>query len=251
VTELQRRDIMTAPVLIFGATGGIGAALARRLAAVGTPLVLSARDADRLAALAGELGADHHVADVRDAAAIDRAVAAAAAGGALAGLAYCVGSIVLKPLRTAAPQDFIDAFVLNTLGAALAVKAAAKPLAAVQGSVVLFSTVAVAQGFQNHTVISAAKGGVEGLTRALAAELAPNVRVNAVAPSLTNTPLAKALTSNEVIAKGIAQMHAIPRLGEAEDMAAAAAFLLGPDSAWITGQVLPVDGGRSRVRTKG
>jgi len=133
----------------------------------------------------------------------------------------------------------------------LAIRAAQKALEAANGSVVLFSTIAVGQGFPNHAVISAAKGGVEGLTRALAAELAPKVRVNAVAPSLTRTPLADSLIRSEAVAKGIAQMHAIPRLGEPDDIAAAAAFLLGPDSAWTTGQVMAVDGGRSRVRTKG
>ncbi len=242
---------MSAPVLVFGATGGIGSALARRLAASGTPVFLTARSDDRLAPLAAELSAPAQAADVMDEAAIESVVAAATANGPLAGLAYCVGSIVLKPLAGATADDMALAYRLNVIGAALAVKAARKALMEGQGSVVLFSTVAVAQGFTNHSIISAAKGGIEGLTRALAAELAPKVRVNAVAPSLTNTPLAAALTQNEAIAKGIAQMHAIPRLGEAEDAAAAAAFLLGPDSGWITGQVVPVDGGRSRVRTKG
>ena len=119
-----------------------------------------------------------------------------------------------------------------------------------RGSVVLFSTVAVQQGFPNHSIIAAAKGAVEGLTRALAAELAPHVRVNAVAPSLTRTPLAAALTQNEPMAKAIAAMHALPRLGEPEDMAACAAFLLSPDSGWVTGQIIGVDGGRSTLRTK-
>ena len=242
---------MSAPVLVFGATGGIGSALSRRLAAAGMPLFLSARDPERLQALAGELGAGHRAGDVHKGADIEAVVQAAAADGALAGLAYCVGSIVLKPLRAATADDFLEAFTLNTLGAALAAKAAAKPLAAGHGSIVLFSTVAVAQGFQNHAIIASAKGGVEGLMRSLAAELAPNVRVNAVAPSLTRTPLSSGLTGNESVANAIAQMHALPRLGEADDIAAAAAFLLGPDSPWITGQVLPVDGGRSRVRTKG
>ncbi len=242
---------MAAPVLIFGATGGIGRALSQRLAASSVPLFLTARSADRLQALAGELGAASTAADVMDPVAIEQVVGAAVASGGLSGLAYCVGSIVLKPLKMAKDVDFLDAFRLNTLGAALAVKAAQPALSAAGGSVVLFSTIAVAQGFQSHAVISAAKGGIEGLTRALAAELAPRVRVNAVAPSLTDTPLAAPITSNETMAKGIAQMHALPRLGTVDDMAAAAAWLLGPESTWITGHVLPVDGGRGRVRTKG
>jgi NAD(P)-dependent dehydrogenase (short-subunit alcohol dehydrogenase family) len=118
-------------------------------------------------------------------------------------------------------------------------------------SVVLFSSVAVAQGFASHASIAMAKGAVEGLTRALAAELAPRVRVNAVAPSLTRTPLAQSFTANDAMAQGIAQLHALQRLGEADDVAALADFLLSRDASWITGQVIAVDGGRSTVRTKG
>lgn len=241
---------MAAPVLIFGATGGIGEALARRLAAQGMPLFLSARSEGRLSRLAREIGADHQAVNVMNEL-VEPVVARAAGAEGLAGLAYCVGSIVLKPLSRTTPDDFLDAFRLNTLGAATAIRAAHKALAAASGSIVLFSTVAVAQGFTSHAVISAAKGGVEGLTRALAAEFAPKVRVNAIAPSLVQTPLAAAITSNDALAKGIAQLHAVPRLGEPEDIAAVAAFLLGKESSWITGQVIAVDGGRSRVRTKG
>ena len=241
---------MAAPVLIFGATGGIGEALARRLAAQGTPLFLSARSKDSLSVLAEELGAAHDAVDVVNGP-VEQTVARAAGAEGISGLAYCVGSIIIKPLQQTTPDDFIDAFRLNVLGAVTAIKAAHKALAAASGSIVLFSTVAVTQGFTSHSVISAAKGGVEGLTRALAAEFAPKVRVNAVAPSLVKTPLAAMITSNEALAKGIAQLHALPRLGEPEDIAAAAAFLLGKESSWITGQVIPVDGGRSRVRTKG
>jgi NAD(P)-dependent dehydrogenase (short-subunit alcohol dehydrogenase family) len=242
---------MPAPVVIVGATGGIGEALARRLAAAGRPLHLVARSPARLAPLAESLGAGQAAADVLDPAALSEAVAAADAGEGIGGLAYCVGSIVIKPLKAASPEDFVEAFRLNALGAAVAVKAAEKGLRAAGGAVVMFSTVAVQQGFANHAVISAAKGAVEGLVRALAAELAPQVRVNAVAPSLTRTPLSAQLTRSDQMAQAIAAMHAIPRLGEPEDPAAAAAFLLSPEASWITGQVLGVDGGRSALRTKG
>jgi NAD(P)-dependent dehydrogenase (short-subunit alcohol dehydrogenase family) len=120
-----------------------------------------------------------------------------------------------------------------------------------RGSVVLFSSIAASQGFGMHASIGMAKAAVSGLTLSLAAELAPAVRVNAIAPSLTQTPLSKNLWQNEAMAQSIAALHPIPRLGSADDMAALAAFLLSPEAAWITGQILGVDGGRSSLRVKG
>lgn len=242
---------MADAIIIVGATGGIGEALARLLHAAGSPLHLVARDAARLEALAGELGASRAVADVTDTAGLKAAIEAA--GPAIGGLAYCVGSINLKPLARLTPADFEADFRLNALGAALAVQAALPglKLATRLPAVLLFSTVAVAQGFTAHASVAMAKGAVEGLTLALAAELAPKVRVNCIAPSLTRTPLAKALTGNEQMATAIAQMHAIPRLGEAADSASLGAFLLSEAAGWITGQIIGVDGGRSTLRTKG
>jgi NAD(P)-dependent dehydrogenase (short-subunit alcohol dehydrogenase family) len=246
---------MPGPVLVFGATGGIGAALSRRLRARGAAPFLVARDPGRLEALASELGgAPFHIADVTDAAALRAAVAAA--GPVLAGLAFCVGSIPLKPLARTTEADFLDAFRLNTVAAAMAVQAAAPALAAGgrEGGapgVVLFSSIAARAGFPNHAVIAAAKAGVEGLALSLAAELAPAVRVNCVAPSLTRTRIAEPLTKSPQMADAIAKLHPIPRLGEGEDPAALADFLLSDAAGWITGQVIGVDGGRSTVRVKG
>lgn len=242
---------MAAPVVIIGATGGIGEALARRLGAAGRDLFLIGRNADKLGPLAAGLGASHAVADVLDDAALSTAVAAADQGDGIAGLAYCVGSIVIKPLKAAGQADFLDAFRLNLLGAVTALQAAEKGLKAAKGAVVLFSTVAVEQGFPNHSVIASAKGAVAGLARSMAAEWAPHVRVNVLAPSLTRTPLAAPLLASASMAQGIAAMHPLPRLGEPDDPAAAAAFLLSPESGWITGQLLGVDGGRGTLRTKG
>jgi NAD(P)-dependent dehydrogenase (short-subunit alcohol dehydrogenase family) len=236
--------------IVVGASGGVGQALVRRLAARGSALHLVGRDAARVQPLAQETGATFAVADVRDPAALRAAIEAA--GPRVAGLAYCVGTINLRPIARLTDDDALRDFELNALGAARCVQAALPALKAVEAaSVVLFSTVAVAQGFASHASVAMAKGAVEGLTRALAAELAPRVRVNAVAPSLTRTPLAQAFTASEAMAQGIAQLHALQRLGEPDDIAALADFLLSRDASWITGQVIAVDGGRSTVRTKG
>lgn len=245
---------MTDPILILGATGGIGAALARHLHAQGRALHLMARDTPRLPALAAELDQPWTGVDVMDADAL--AAAIAAAGPRLAGLVYAVGSIPLKPLARTSGEDFTLAWRLNALGAALALQAAQPALKAhgaggAPAAVVFFSSIAADQGFANHAAIAMAKGAVAALTRTAAAELAPSIRVNCIAPSLTTTPLAAPLTANETMAKAIAALHPLPRLGEPADMAAAAAFLLSPQAGWITGQVLPVDGGRSTLRVKG
>jgi NAD(P)-dependent dehydrogenase (short-subunit alcohol dehydrogenase family) len=238
---------MSDPIVILGATGGVGAALARTLAARGADLHLIGRDGAALAALATELGARHAMADVTNDAGLTAAIAAA--GPRIAGLAYCVGSIVMKPLKRATVGDFADTYALNVIGAARAVAAAEVGLRATGGAVVLFSSVAARAGFPNHTVIGSSKAAVEGLAIALAAELAP-VRVNCIAPSLSRTKMAAGLTGNEAMAKAIAAQHPIPRLGEAEDSAALAAFLLSADAGWITGQIIGVDGGRGILRTK-
>ena len=210
--------------IIIGATGGIGAALSRRLAATGHTIHAIGRDPAKLAALTAEIGGSHAVADVMDRAQLEAAIASA--GPSVSGLAYCVGSINLKPVTRITDEDVERDFRLNALGAFRAVQLAL-PALKVSGnaSVVLFSTVA--------------------------AELAPKIRVNCVAPSLTKTPLATALTGSEQMAAAIAALHPLQRLGEADDVAAAAAFLLSPDAAWISGQVIGVDGGRSTLRTKG
>ncbi len=241
---------MTAPVVILGANGGIGEALARRMAERGVELFLTARNADSLADLAETTGARTASLDVTDPDAIVEVLGQADTGDGIAGLAYCVGSIVLKPVKSATADDYLDTFRLNTLGAVLSVKALESGLKKAGGSVVLFSTVAVQQGFSNHTVISTAKAGVEGLTRSLAAELAPEVRVNAIAPSITETGIASKLLSSDQMAKGLANMHPRGRYGQPEDVAAMAAMLLGGDADWITGQIFAVDGGRGALRTK-
>ena len=238
--------------IIIGGTGGIGAALARQLRTAGNDIYLIAREEAKLAALAAELGATFAVADVQDRASLEAAILAA--GPSVDGLCYAAGTINLKPLHRLNDADALRDFEINALGAFRASQIALPLLKAstqATASILLFSTVAVAQGFTAHASISMAKGAIEGLTRALAAELAPKIRVNASAPSLTKTPLANSLTSNEAMATAIAGLHAAQRLGEADDIAEMAALLLSPKSSWITGQIIGVDGGRSTLRTKG
>lgn len=237
--------------LIVGGSGGIGSALARMLKADSHSLHLTGRDENRLKSIASETGASFTVGNVLDDGFISAAVKDA--GPVLDGLAYCAGTINLKPLARLTGDDFQRDYAVNALGAVQFVQAALPALKAASGpaSILLFSSIAVAQGFASHASISMAKGAIEGLTRALSAELAPKIRVNAIAPSLTDTPLAKAITGNAAIAQGVSALHAIPRLGQAGDIAAMGAFLLSDKSGWITGQVIAVDGGRSRARTKG
>jgi NAD(P)-dependent dehydrogenase (short-subunit alcohol dehydrogenase family) len=241
-------------VLIYGATGGIGAEIARDLAKRGHQLHLVGRNTERLAAIAAELGTSSSFVDVTDPATFSTVMQQA--GGSLAGLVYAVGTITLKPISRLTPSDFDLDYRINALGAALAVQAAIPALRAHateagRAAVLLFSSVAVQQGFTAHASIAMAKGAVEGLSRSLAAELAPGIRVNAIAPSLTRTGIAAPLTSNEPMVTAISQLHALQRIGEPADIAKLGAFLISSDSDWITGQVFAVDGGRSHVRTKG
>ncbi len=236
-------------IIIYGGTGGIGSALARRLHAQGDQLHLVARDEERLAALATELDARATAGDVTDPDLFARVMEDA--DGQCDGLVYAVGTINLGGLQRLKRDQFLADFQLNALGAALAVQAALTALKkSTDGpAVVLFSSVAARQGFTFHASVGMAKGAVEGLVLSLATELAPTIRVNAVAPSLTGTPLAAGLLRNESMAEALARAHPLRRLGTPDDIAAAAAYLLSADASWMTGQVLGVDGGRSTLRT--
>jgi NAD(P)-dependent dehydrogenase (short-subunit alcohol dehydrogenase family) len=167
----------------------------------------------------------------------------------LSGLVYCPGSIVLKPFDRFSLDQMRADWELNYLGAVKVLQQAIKPLKAAKGSVVLFSTVAVQTGMAFHSSISGAKGALEGLTRSLAAEYAPSIRFNAVAPSLTDTPLAAGLLNNDKKREANTNRHPLKKLGTPEDISKAVLYLLTDDSNWVTGQVLQVDGGMSAVRT--
>lgn len=167
----------------------------------------------------------------------------------LDGLVYCPGTIRLKPFERLSLDDFDEDLDINLKGAVRVLEAAMPALkAAPHASVVLFSTVAVSSGMPMHASIAAAKGAVEGLTRSLAAEYAPKIRFNAIAPSLTDTPLASGMLRTERQREAAAARHPLERIGTADDQAALARFLLSDESGWISGQILHADGGMSSIR---
>lgn len=166
----------------------------------------------------------------------------------LHGLVYCPGSINLKPFHRIKPGQFAEDLQLQTIGAIRIIQSVLPNLKAGRGSIVLFSTVAVQQGFNFHSQIATSKGAIEGLMRSLAAELAPNIRVNCVAPSLTDTPLAEKLLSSDQKREANAERHPLKRVGTADDIGNAVVHLLSDTSSWMTGQVLKVDGGMSSIK---
>lgn len=243
MTEPQR-------VLILGAYGGTGAALAKMLVGAGCRVFLAGRDATKLDSLAAELGMPHGIVDAADPDQIDAcADTAAAALGGLTGIANCVGSLLLKPAHLTSTGDWNATLAANLSSGFGCVRAAGRLLRAEGGSVVLVSSAAARIGLANHEAIAAAKAGVIGLALSAAATYArQNIRFNCVAPGLVRTPLTQGLISSELAEKASVAMHPLGRLGEPEDVARAIAFLLDPAQSWITAQVLGVDGGLANVK---
>lgn len=239
--------------LIIGGSGGIGSELARRLTAAGRPVHLAARGAQRLEALAAELGCGFTEVEATDADSVDAAVdAAAAAMGGLGGVVNAVGSIVLKPAHTTKPEEWRETIALNLDSAFFAVRASGRVMGRTGGSIVLLSSAAGRVGLSNHDAIGAAKAGVIGLTLSSAATYAPRgLRVNCVAPGLVETPLSERLLANEASRKASESMHPLARIGRPEDVASAIQWLLDPGQSWVTGQVIGVDGGLGSVRPRG
>jgi NAD(P)-dependent dehydrogenase (short-subunit alcohol dehydrogenase family) len=162
---------------------------------------------------------------------------------------YCPGAVNLKPFARINPDEFVSDYQLQVIGAVKTIQAALPRLKnSAAASIIMFSTVAVQIGFNFHSLVSSSKGAVEGLTRALAAELAPKIRVNCIAPSITDTPLAASLLNSDQKKELNAQRHPLKKIGQPEDIANLAAFLVSEKSRWMTGQVFHVDGGISSVR---
>jgi len=229
---------MPKTILLIGGNTGIGLATARLLQAQGDHVLAAARNPGPLA----QLGIPTQPFDALEPSPLDLP-------DSLDGLVYFPGSINLRPFHRLSAEDFLNDYRINCLGAAAAIQAALPALkSSAHASIDLFSTVAVAQGMPFHASIAAAKGAVEGLTRALAAEFAPKIRVNAIAPSLTDTPLASPLLNSDAKREASAKRHPLQQIGNPDDIARLVDFLLSPAASFITGQIHRPDGGLSSLR---
>ena len=237
---------MNKKYIILGATGAIGSSLATQLNKDQIDCHLVGRNEDELKKIADELNYTYSVCDVLELSFVDKLKKDLEEVEVL-GIAYCIGSIDIKPFKLTRANDFISSYVLNLVAVTDVIRAFEEKLKNNKGSIVLFSTVAAKKGFANHSIISSAKAAIEGLTVALAAEFAPNIRVNCIAPSLTKSKIASVVLKNQTIEESIAKMHPLKRIGKGDDSANLANFLLTTKSSWITGQIIGVDGGRSNI----
>lgn len=227
--------------LIVGGSSGIGLELVKKFSAAGNRIIALSRNGESLAGLPNVSFLPKNM--------LSDDLAESELPDTLDGVAYCPGSINLKPFRSLKPEAFLQDFQINLLGAVKVLHASQKAMKnAGYASVVLFSTVAVQQGMPFHASIAAAKGAVEGLTRSLAAEWAPTIRVNCIAPSLTDTPLAARLLSSDEKKEAAGLRHPLKRVGSAVEVASLAYFLLSENSTWMTGQVIGLDGGMSSLK---
>ena len=242
----------TATYLVFGATGGIGECLARRLAARSARLMLAGRNVEKLQRLGDELHAPVYPLDATRFEEVDACVERVVqVHGRLDGVANCVGSLLLKSAHSTTEAEWSSTIAMNLTTAFAVVRAAAKAMLNVGGSIVLVSSAAARIGLANHEAIAAAKAGVIGLTLSAAATYGPRgIRVNCVAPGLVRTPMTVRLTATDASLKASTAMHALGKIGEPQDVAAAIEWLLSSDQSWVTGQVLGIDGGLGSVRSR-
>jgi len=229
--------------LIIGGSTGIGLEIVKALHKKGNEIYVGSRTNNQLTSLDG---VHHFTLDVKT-----DPFNLAKLPEILNGLVYCPGTIRLKPFQRLTIDDFLEDLQINFLGAVKTIQACLKQLkkSSTPASVVLFSTVAVKTGMPFHASVAGAKAAVEGLTRSLAAEFAPRIRVNAIAPSLTDTPLAGNLLSSEEKRQASADRHPLKRIGTSQEVARLALFLLSDASAWLTGQIIHIDGGMSTLKT--
>ena len=240
---------MSKKFLIIGATGAVGSSLVKLIKdddRLANQAHLVGKNEDEVSKLSEETGFNYTTADVLQSDFLEK-LEEDLRDVEIHGIAYCVGSIDLKPINLITKKDYLKSFELNFFPIVDIIKKFQENLKRNKSSIVLFSTVAVKQGFPNHSIISPVKASLEGLTVSLASELAPNIRINCIAPSLSNSKMASKLLKNTKISEAIAKQHPLKRLGEGLDSAALAKFLLSTESSWITGQIIGVDGGRSNV----
>ena len=235
-------------IIIIGGSGSIGSSIAKEVKSQGLEPHLIGRNITSLKSVSAELNCLYDIVDVTNTTKLKECLTSYSDN--VYGLVYCVGSINLKSINLVNEDDYIESFKINTVGAALSIKYLKDVLKKNNGSILLFSSIAAQQGFVNHSIVSSSKGAIEGLTLSLAAELSPHIRVNCIAPSLTESNMTKKIISNEKIKQAIENMHPIPKLGIPDDYSKLSAFLLSKHNKWITGQIINIDGGRSKIRKK-
>lgn len=227
-------------ILIIGHSSGIGNALTKKLAEYNKVYGTYFSNPS-------DFGHDHVVSHYLNV--LDETNDFSFLPDSLDALCYCPGAISLKSFARTKAEDFMHDYKLQVIGAVNCIQACLPKLKrSDNASIVLFSTVAVQMGFNFHSIVSASKGAIEGLTKALAAEFAPSIRVNCIAPSITHTPLAATLLNTPEKIEANAQRHPLKKIGTADDIANMAAYLIGEESKWVTGQIFHIDGGISTIK---
>ncbi len=238
--------------IVLGASGGIGSEVCRKLHSHGAKIVASARREQSLKQLEEELGAISIKADASKFEEVDSLFEQVQnLGLSVSGVVNCAGSLLLKPAHQTTQQEYFQTVESNLTTAFATVRSAHRVLKENGGSIVLISSAAAQIGLPNHETIGAVKAAISGLTISAAATyVSSNIRVNAVAPGLTMTPMTNHLFENKIVARASTALHPLGRLGTPKDIASMVTWLLGPESSWVTGQVWAVDGGLSSLKAR-